>query len=557
MAQVWFMRPFKPMKTAKEEFRNARILVIDDEQTSAQLLSRMLERAGYAVCITISDPTVAASRLTQLQPDIVLLDLHMEPISGIDILRHISSELPPNQRPPVLMLTADTSQEAKYEALEAGATGFLAKPLDPLEVLLRIEQMLTSRLLMQQCHNYSLGLERLVQERTEVLQRQTHELEQTLSELRDAQQQVIQQERLRALGTMASGIAHDLNNGLSLILGYGDMAISLADRKSTDSEIRSHLQQMVKAARDNSVMVKRLREFYRPGASNEDRQAVDLNDLVSQAISMTAPRWQSVAEANGASIHVTTDLGVLPLIAGSPAELREVLTNLIFNAVDAMPHGGKLAFRTTPVSDGVELSITDTGTGMTDECRSKCLDPFFTTKRNCGSGLGLSVSYGIVRRHGGTLTVKSRLDEGTTFVIRLPLTEAPIVPASGAWQLPVKPLRVLVVDDHPGILEIVSAYLAEDRHTVETAKDATVAMEKYRSGHFDLIITDRAMPEINGDEFAAAIKQIDPDKPVIMLTGFADLMHETGQLSADVDLVVAKPARLDDLRQAIRQVTTG
>jgi len=542
------------MKKAPEEFKNARILIVDDEQPSAELLARMLERAGYAICITISDPSVAASRFCQINPDIVLLDLHMEPIDGVDVLKHIGAAMLPHERPPVLMLTADVTPEAKHEALEAGATDFLSKPLDLLEVLLRIEHMLVARRLYLQSQNHNASLERLVEERTAALQRQTHDLEHALTELRDTQQQVIQQERLRALGTMASGIAHDLNNGLSLILGYGDMLQAQADQLALDSPARLCLDAMMRAARDNVQMVKRLRDFYRPRSAQEGREPVHLGEIVEQAIALTAPRWQSEAEARGASIAVTTDLGKTPVIAGSPSELREVLTNLIFNAVDAMPEGGRLQFRTRALPDMVELCVTDTGTGMTEETRRACIDPFYTTKGDGGSGLGLSISYGIIRRHGGTIAIESRLNEGTTFKICLPISDTPILPALREFDEPVKPLRVLVVDDHPGILEIVSAYLAEDRHTVETALDARTAIEKYRAAHFDVIFTDRAMPEINGDELAATIKHLNPNKPVIMLTGFADLINETNQPPKDVDLVVGKPARLDDLRQAIRQV---
>jgi len=182
------------------------------------------------------------------------------------------------------------------------------------------------------------------------------------------------------------------------------------------------------------------------------------------------------------------------------------------------------------------------------------MEPFFTTKGKRGSGLGLAMSYGIIRRHGGNIEINSKLNKGTTFTIYLPVPEEVIESTDIEVEAIVDPLRVLVVDDHAAIREIVSAYLAEDRHTVETAADAREAMMKFRSDRFDLIITDRAMPEISGDELAASIKELEPNKPVIMLTGFADLINETGQRSENVDLIVSKPARLDDLRKAILKV---
>jgi signal transduction histidine kinase len=370
-----------------------------------------------------------------------------------------------------------------------------------------------------------------VDKRTAELQQQTADLEKAITELRDTQQQVIQQERMRALGTMASGIAHDLNNGLSIILGYGDMLLMNNEKFPAESREHADLQKIVLAGHDNAELVKRLREFYRPCDTREHRQPVDLNKLVEETLSLTEPRWKSQAHARGATIRIKKDLGEIPMIAGAPAEFREVLTNLIFNAVDAMPRGGRLCFRTRGKRGRVRLQISDTGIGMTEEVLGKCLEPFFTTKGERGSGLGLAMSYGIIRRHGGSIAIKSQLNEGTTFTIFLPVPKGVIQPLEIGPEKSVRPLRVLVVDDHPAIREIVSAYLAEDRHVVATASSAREAMEKFCTERFDLVITDRAMPEMNGNELAALIKQLQPREPVIMLTGFADLMAEEGPSS--------------------------
>ena len=445
------------MLPTKDLKKDARILIVDDQESSALGLTRILERAGYAICITITDPAVAIERFQQINPDLVLLDLHMEPISGIDVLKRINDMVPLRTRPPVLVLTADTTDEAKHEALEAGATDFLSKPLDATEVILRINHMLEMRSLYQQCQVYSHNLEHLVENRTAELQEQTRDLENTLSELRETQQQVIQQERIRALGTMASGIAHDLNNGLSLILGYGDILLGNQEKFPPASRERKLLENVVRAGRDNAQMVKRLQEFYRPCAAREERQAVDLNELIRQTISLTAPKWQAQAEAGGAHIRIKHDAGKIPVIAGAPAELREVLTNLIFNAVDAMPRGGSIRFETRHQCGVVQVKVTDTGIGMTEDTRQHCLEPFYTTKGDGGSGLGLAMSYGIIRRHNGTIAIESRLNHGTTFIIQMPVPDGPIVPVPRRRDERVSPLRVLVVDDHPGIREIVSA----------------------------------------------------------------------------------------------------
>jgi signal transduction histidine kinase len=533
--------------------RSARILIVDDEEVSAAVLIRILEKAGYANCTAISDPALAVERFLDFSPDLLLLDLHMEPISGLEVLNRINELMAPQARPPVLVLTADTTSEAKHDALAAGATDFLAKPLDPTEVLLRIENLLTSRKLFKRCQLYSEGLERLVSKRTLELQQQTMDLEKAISELRETQRQVIQQERMRALGTMACGIAHDLNNGLTVILGYGDILLGDDQNFPEESSTRSYLEGIVLAACDNAKLVQRLREFYRPSTAREHRQPVRLNELIEQSISMTAPRWESEANAEGATVHIEKDLGEIPLIPGAPAELREVLTNLIFNAIDAMPRGGHLSFRTRQVGERIRIDVTDTGTGMSEETQQRCLEPFFTTKGDRGSGLGLAMSYGIIRRHGGSVEIKSKPDKGTTFTIYLPALSHILQPERVEPGETMRFLRVLVVDDEPAIQEIVSAYLAEDQHIVETAANAREALEKFRTHQFDLVITDRAMPEVNGDDLATSIKEIQPEEPVIMLTGFADLIEGNGR-PKDVDLVLSKPARLDDLRRAILEV---
>ncbi len=521
------------------------------------VLARVLEQAGYKNCTAITCPIEATTRFAELKPDVVLLDLHMEPLSGIDVLKKIVEVTEPRARPAVVMLTGDTTLEAKHEALAAGATDFLAKPVDSVEVILRIENHLYSRELFQRCQLYSEGLERLVDRRTVELQKQTAGLEKAITELRVTQQQIIQQERMHALGTMASGIAHDLNNGLSIILGYGDMLLTDENQFPTGSTSRRELEKIVLAGHDNAELVKRLGEFYRPRNTREAQQAVNLNELIEEAIALTAPRWQAQANGGGKTIRIKKDFDEVPKIGGMPTELREVMTNLIFNAVDAMPYGGRLCFRTSGKRGRVRFQISDNGTGMDEETCRKCIEPFFTTKGAHGSGLGLAMSHGIIRRHGATFEIESEIGKGTTFTIYFPVLKEELGPALAFSGRIIEKLRILVVDDQPAILEIVRAYLEEDHHIVATALNAREAMQKFCLERFDLVITDRAMPGGNGDELAASIKQLGPLGPIIMLTGFADLIVYSDQSSKNVDLVLSKPARLDDLRRAIMTVMPG
>jgi signal transduction histidine kinase len=407
------------MESSTKITTNARILIIDDDARCASGLARMLKKTGYEACTALTCPAIAVARFIELKPDLVLLDLHMTPLSGIDVLKNIQEMTEPRSRPPVVMLTADTTLEAKYEALAAGATAFLAKPIDLIEVTLRIENLLTTRDLYQRCQLYSEGLERLLDRRTAELQ--TADLQKAITEVRDTQQKLIQMERMRALDTMAKGIAHDLNNGLSIILTYGDMLLADSKTFPAESRVRGDLEKMILAGEDNAALVKRLGEFHRPSDEGANREAVDLNQLIDEVLSLTAPRWQSRQKAGNRTISIKKDLGEISLIAGVPGELREVLTNMIFNAVDAMPDGGRLSFQTRGKRDHIRLEISDTGVGMTEETLHKCFEPFFTTKGEQGSGLGLAMSYGTIRRHDGTITVESRLNEGTAFTLLLPV----------------------------------------------------------------------------------------------------------------------------------------
>jgi len=380
-------------------------------------------------------------------------------------------------------------------------------------------------------------------------------LERTLAELRETQQQVVQQERLSALGQMASGVAHDFNNALAKIIGFNELLLTSPEKLNDPPTVKQYLQMIDTAAQDGANVVRRLREFYRKRRETEVFQPVDLNALIRQAIALAEPKWSSQAQATGAQIRIDTELAETPLAAGHPADLREVLTNLIFNAVDAMPRGGCITVRSRAQDQRVTLEVSDTGVGMTEEIRKRCLEPFFSTKGERGTGLGLAIVYGIVQRHGGTIDIDSTVGEGTTFVVELPVHtgQAP-APMPAASRAPTRPLRVLVVEDEPTLLDIQTEYLTSDGHTVETATNGAEGLEKFRASEFDLLLTDRAMPQMSGDQLATAAKQLAPGIPVILVTGFGDMMRSNGDKPAGVDLVVPKPFTQAMLRQAVQEV---
>jgi len=385
------------------------------------------------------------------------------------------------------------------------------------------------------------------------LRETNQELEKALRELKTTQQQVIQQERLHALGQMASGIAHDFNNTLTPILGFSDLLIEKAGLLDDKPQAIKFLKLLRTSAQDAASVVNRLREFYRPLDKNEEFPAVDLPALVTQAVSLTEPKWRQQAQAIGATIRVDTNLQPVPPVAADESALREALTNLIFNAVDAMPTGGVITLETTTENGEAVLRVSDTGTGMTEAVRQRCLEPFFSTKGEQGTGLGLSMVYGIIERHRGRLDVQSAPGQGTTFIIRLPIAkpaEKKVVAAT--FEQTSRPaLNVLVVDDEPRVCEVISAFLRSDGHGVTTASNGREGLEQFKAKPFDLIVTDRAMPEMNGDQMAGFIKKVSPNTPVILLTGFGALIEVTSAQSKDVDVVLSKPVTLGALRKTI------
>ncbi|CAN5863882.1 hypothetical protein BH10CHL1_BH10CHL1_35930 [soil metagenome] len=395
------------------------------------------------------------------------------------------------------------------------------------------------------------------------LKESNRRLAEALTELRQTQQQLIQQERLRAVGTMASGIAHDFNNMLAPILGFTELLLLGSKNQGSPEKETRYLRAIHMAAQNAATVISRLREFYRYRDGTEPQLPVDLHLIVEQTVLLTQPHWKDQALARGVPVRIETILQPVPVIKGSKAELQEMLTNLILNAADAVAADGKITIRvfTDPGKPGqnlagpgatnVVLEVSDTGMGMDAETQRRCFEPFFSTKGLQGTGLGLAVVYGIVQRHEGRIEVDSAVGQGTTFRIYLPVPlQTPELIALPEPQSE-RPLHVLVVDDDPIVRDVVVEYLAYEEHSTETAANGSEGLEKFRAGRFDLVITDRAMPKLNGDGLAAAIKAVASDTPVILLTGFGEFMNADGELPWGVDYIMSKPLTLKNLQQTI------
>jgi signal transduction histidine kinase/ActR/RegA family two-component response regulator len=395
-------------------------------------------------------------------------------------------------------------------------------------------------------------------------------LQQAYEDLRQTQQAVMQQERLRSLGEMASGIAHDINNCLAPIMIYTELLPEQVPQ--LDPKVREYLELVRRSIRDVAETIARLREFYTPRKPQLALFDVDVHRLFEEVSELTRARWSSMPLEQGVVIRLEVDAPSEGIrVLGVESELREALTNLVFNAVDALPHGGtvRLAAR---VERGLSLSgggtqqgrvvveVVDDGVGMDEPTRRQCLEPFFTTKGERGTGLGLAMVYGILQRHNGDIEIDSAPGKGTTIRLLLPEPSGPGgVAEQAASQRPVGRLRVLVVDDDPIVLRAVIRVLESDGHVVQPANGGREGVEAFRAAleggqAFSAVITDLGMPHVDGRRLASEIKALSSATPIILLTGWGQRVTAEGVTVPNVDRVVSKPPKLADLRAALASV---
>jgi PAS domain S-box-containing protein len=396
-------------------------------------------------------------------------------------------------------------------------------------------------------------------------------LQRAYDDLRLTQQTVMQQERLKALGQMASGIAHDINNAISPVALYTETLIE--SEQGLSHQARDYLATIQRAIEDVAQTVARMREFYREREPQLTLAPVDVNRVVRDVVQLTRARWSDMPQQRGVVIHAVTELDPSdPLVPGVESEIREALINLVFNAVDAMPEGGRVMLRSRteaaagsggrhPSRPTVDIEITDTGLGMDAETRRRCLEPFFTTKGERGTGLGLAMVYGMIQRHSADLAIESAQGQGTT--IRLSFaasSHADVATSSHRDVARPRRLRILVVDDDPLLLKTLRDVLEADGHVVTTAAGGQAGIDLFQAAHgqegaFAVVITDLGMPYVDGRQVAARIKSAAATTPVILLTGWGQRLLDEGDFPPFVDRVMSKPPRLADLRLALSELT--
>jgi signal transduction histidine kinase/ActR/RegA family two-component response regulator len=364
------------------------------------------------------------------------------------------------------------------------------------------------------------------------------------------EEELINAERLRALGEMSGGVAHDFNNILGAILGRAQLLLE----KVKNQDVKDGIAIIEKAALDGAETVRRIQEFTRVRVDNRTFSALDINQVISDSIEFTRTRWKNETEAWGRPVEMQCDFGKIPQMMGDPSGLREVFTNLIINAVDAMPKGGTINISTSVDGDHVLIRVKDSGIGMSGEVQKRTFDPFFTTKGTRGSGLGLSICYGIVSRHDGDIKVNSEIGRGTTFTIRLPLGLPGETPAERkAMQQSEIRARILVVDDDEMMRAVLTDILIQSGCHVDEVAFGREGIELFNQDEYDMVLTDLGLEDMSGWDVAMKVKGRSPSTPVALITGWGMQLSEEETHSRGVDFVVSKPFRLEELRSIINK----
>lgn len=360
-----------------------------------------------------------------------------------------------------------------------------------------------------------------------------------------------QKHRMETLGRMTMGIAHDFNNLLSSILGHIELLKSAPPEEMPANFLDTYANPIERAALDGAALVSKIQQYIR-----QEKETVfeplDLTALIRDATMLTRPYWYNDPRRRGIAIDVDLDLHPVPPILGAASELRDVLVNLILNAVHAMPSGGRIRIETRDEGEkGIVLRISDTGIGMTENVRKRIFEPLFTTKGKGGTGMGLAVSYGIIQEHDAQIEVHSKPGTGTRFTLTFPPAEADLrTSVSPAKPLPVRKARILVVDDEKGVRTVLCKMLALRGHTPIAAASGAEALALTDTETFDLVFTDQGMPEMSGRSLAHTLRRRFPDLPIVLITGDT----EAGNPDESVSLVLAKPFKLEHLDDAVRRL---
>ncbi|MBN1478271.1 response regulator [Candidatus Sumerlaeota bacterium] len=520
-----------PSHGASQSDQTVKVLVLDDSPLMVEMLSAIVRSMGLEV-ISASDGLEGLEIVKETTPDLILLDVNMPGLDGYQFCRQLRAMFRQTHIP-VIFVTSDKGLNSQLQGYESGADDYLTKPVVREHLIAKIQAQLRVKSL--------------------------HDRLQTANaKLKQAQRTAMRAERLKAIGQMAAGVAHDFNNVLSAILAH---AQSLK-RRAEDPDFRRGLESIESIVDQGAETIRRLLCFAQPRRGRSAIALIDLGDLLKECLQITRVRWRDEAEKQGVVFGIVCECSEGLSVRANPYDLREVFTALILNALDAMPQGGKLSVRAQRGGDSsVLVEVNDTGVGIPSSIQRKIFDPFFTTKPNSGAGLGLSVAYGIINRLGGRIECLSRVGEGSTFRVNLPMAE-PLPMGDSTPQAPAIIERrtddgmasILVVDDEPHIRNVLSEILSECGHSVTTAANGELGVEILQTTAFDIVLTDLGMPGMSGWEVARQARRLQPSAKVVLTSGWGNEVAEDQAVQGEVDAFLPKPVSMQSLLDCVNRL---
>ncbi len=540
--------------------RPIQVLLVEDNLEHSELLGRLLGDSKHPA-FTV---TAAASLAEGIRaagggvPDVVLLDLTLPDSGGVATFHRMNEAAPDS---PIVILSGVADVTTAIELVQKGAQDYLVKGHVDMPLLLRSIQYAIERKHGQVAARHAnAGLEARVKERTAELEAVNAQLQREIAERRQAEDQLVKSnqqltvalaelravQRARAAAEHAGSATREIEEALKRIQQHSEIVLHAPGMIMNPEKVTEHLQQIMQAAAAGRKALRKPGEADGIAAADavseeEVFQPVTLDSLIGHVTGIFQPKL--VEQAGGAAPKVAFERkgGAGVEIHGDPIQLREMLTHLVRNSMNAIPRRGTITTGAIQQGDDAVLTVQDDGLGVTEAMRLRLLDPSAAGERADGWPTGYAVIHEVVARHRGRLEIESRKGIGTTVRVIFPTLK------SAAPQ----PRRVLVVDDDAVVREVIHTYLTDAGYAVTLAVNGRDGLEKFCAGEFDIVLTDRSMPEMEGDELAREVKKRKPGVPVILITGFGDIMAATGEKPEGVDLVMSKPFTMAGLQTTL------
>ena len=511
----------------------SKILIVDDKPENLLALADTLEELDVDVIRAASGNDAIKATLNHGFA-LMILDVLMPEMDGYELARILRSREESMHIPIIFLTAAALSEEYIFKGYQSGAVDYVVKPFNP-EIMM----------------NKAMVFIQLDQQK----KRLVHNKEQLQKEIVDRkkmEETLLQSEKLKSLGVIAAGVAHEFNNLLAVIIGTAELLDSGIE---DDQDLKNGLNDIIVAGQNGAGIVKDMLSYVKSQEEDISNYApYDIRCLLEEAINFTRHRLESMAQAKRVGYQIDReDMREIPEILCSHAELLGVFINIINNALDAMPDGGRLSFSTSSNDDTVFISISDTGIGMSENVKKCIFDPFFTTRRPEGTGLGMSMSYGTIARHGGKIEVESEMGNGATFNLSIPIRKdaaQKVVPPEYDRRVTRSKLNILVVDDNEDVCEIMDEVLTRCGHAVTSVDNGAEAIELAVEKDFDLVLCDLLMPEVHGYDVVKALNKLDKIPKIGLMTGWAELksIDEEGY---KIDFILEKPFKHAELAKHI------